>query len=76
MSIKRLNFYGVKMINNTTGTDHILGSRALKIYMRKIPNHLKMVLETPDSWDVIELNKLRDELHTWTFENVGLIDQM
>lgn len=34
MAPKRLNFFGVKMINNTSGTDRILGSRLLKIYMR------------------------------------------
>lgn len=74
-SVKRLNFYGVKMINNTTGSDPILGSRALKIHTRKIPSRLENVLGTTEPWDVIELNNLRDELHTWTFENVHLIDQ-
>jgi hypothetical protein len=58
MSVKRLNFYGVKMINNTTGSDPILGSRLLKIHTRKIPSHLQNVLGTTEPSDVIELNKL------------------
>jgi hypothetical protein len=40
-SVKRLNFYGVKMINNTACADHILGSRLLKIYIQKMPRSLQ-----------------------------------
>lgn len=75
MSVKRLNFYGVKMFNNTSGTDDILGSRVLKIYTRRIPKALQSKFAASDSWNSVVLNDLRDELHTWTFENVRLIDQ-
>lgn len=73
--VKRLNFYGVKMINNTTGADHILGSRLLKIYTQKIPKVLQQNFGTSEEWNPFVLQKLRDELHTWTFENVSLIDE-
>lgn len=75
-SVKRLNFYGVKMINNTTGADHILGSRLLKVYMRKMPHSLQQSFGSSEEWNPVILSKLRDELHTWTFENVGLIDEI
>lgn len=74
-SVKKLNFYGVKMINNTTGTDHILGSRLLKIYMQKMPRVLQQNFGLSEEWNPAVLEKLRDELHTWTFENVGLVDE-
>ena len=75
MSVKRLNFYGVKMINNTTGTDDILGSRVIKIFTRKVPVDFQSSLAATEADDEIKLKKLRDELHTWTFENVGFVDQ-
>jgi len=75
MSVKRLNFYGVKMINNTTGADHILGSRLLKIYTQKIPKSLQLDFNKSEEWNPVVLENLRDELHTWVFENVGLIDE-
>lgn len=28
-----------------------------------------------EEWNPVVLSELRDELHTWTFENVGLIDE-
>lgn len=74
MKIEKLNFFGVKMINNTSGTDNILGSRMLRVQTRRIPEALKSILANHDAWDSTKLNILRDELHTWTFENVCLID--
>lgn len=74
MRVERLNFFGVKMINNTTGRDNILGSRMLRIQTRKIPEALKSDLGNFEQANPGYLNQLRDELHTWTFENVALID--
>lgn len=74
MRVERLNFFGVKMINNTTGTDNILGSRMLRVQTRKVPNELREVLGVHEDFDAPWLNRLRDELHTWTFEHVALID--
>lgn len=75
MSVKRINFFGVKMINNTTGADHILGSRVLKVFMRKLPVQARPLLDPSAEFDPVKLTALRNELHTWTFENVRLIDQ-
>jgi hypothetical protein len=74
MRVERLNFFGVKMINNTTGADNILGSRMLRVQTRKIPDDLKGSLGIHEEIDASWLNSLRDELHTWTFEHVPLID--
>jgi len=75
MRTQLLDFYGVKMINNTRGADAILGSRMLRIQTRRIPEGLKAefaeLASTPDS----ELVALRDELHTWAFENVAVIEE-
>jgi hypothetical protein len=76
MKVERLNFFGVKMINNTSGTDHVLGSRMLRVRMRKIPEDLKADLGVSEQVDIISINRLRDELHTWTFSNVALIDEI
>jgi hypothetical protein len=71
---QRLNFFGVKMINNTLGTDDILGSRMIQVSTRKIPPELEMRFRGQDSRIISKLKVLRDELHTWTFDNVALID--
>ncbi|HET9927236.1 MAG TPA: hypothetical protein VFQ09_00400, partial [Rubrobacter sp.] len=41
MRTMRLNFFGVKMINNTRGADEILSSRMLRIQTARIPEHLR-----------------------------------
>lgn len=74
MRTQRLDFYGVKMINNTRGAGDILGSRMLKIQTRKIPELLRGEFGGLPPADGAKLGRLRDELHTWTFENVRLID--
>ena len=74
MRVERLNFFGVKMINNTMGADNILGSRMLRVQTRKIPDELKGSLGVHEDVDATRLSQLRDELHTWTFEHVNLVD--
>lgn len=69
-----LDFYGVKMINNTQGADQILGSRMLRIQTRKIPERLREEFGGLLPTQSTRLYELRDELHTWTFENVALIE--
>ncbi len=64
MRQERLNFFGVKMINNTSGTDDILGSRMLKINTRKIPMELSSEINPHSSSVVQNLDSLRDEPHT------------
>lgn len=74
MRTERLDFYGVKMINNTRGANEILGSRMLRIQARRIPEGLREGFGDLLPTDDVRLNALRDELHTWTFENARLIE--
>lgn len=74
MRTERLNFFGVKLINNTRGADSILGSRMLRIQTAGIPEHLRNRFEEARPADLRRVDGLRDELHTWTFENVEAID--
>jgi hypothetical protein len=69
-----LDFYGVKMINDTQGADQILGSRMLRVQTRKIPEGLREEFGGLLPTQSARLHELRDELHTWTFENVALIE--
>lgn len=75
-SLKKLNLFGVKIINNTSGADHILGSRMLRIQTRSIPPELLEDFELKNSFNKKDLDNLRNELHTWTFENVDKIVQV
>ena len=74
MRTMRLNFFGVKMINNTRGADEILGSRMLRIQTGKIPEHLKTKFQETALTEAVKLRSLRDELHTWTYMNVSEIE--
>jgi len=74
MRTQLLDFYGVKMINNTRGAGDILGSRMLRIQTRKIPENLRAEFGNLLPTETAKLIRLRDELHTWTFENVKLIE--
>lgn len=75
MKTEMLNFYGVKMINNTQGADRILASRMLRIQTREIPERLRQEFADLKPTESRKLQELRDELHTWTFENVAKIDE-
>jgi hypothetical protein len=74
MRTERLNFFGIKMINNTSGADHILGSRMLRIQTRPIPEPLRHEFFERRSSQTYDFSGLRDELHTWAFENVNKVD--
>jgi hypothetical protein len=74
MRTQLLDFYGVKMINNTQGADNILGSRMLRIQTRKIPENIRKGFGELLPTTTARLHELRDELHTWTFENVSTIE--
>ncbi|WP_184518463.1 hypothetical protein [Muricoccus pecuniae] len=74
--VERLNGFGIEVINNTTGVDSILGSRMIRVQTRKMPEAQasgRRGLEPPTSQEMV---RLRDELHCWTFDNVGLIAQV
>jgi hypothetical protein len=75
MKTEMLNFYGVKMINNTQGADRILSSRMLRIQTREIPEKRKQEFADLLPTESHKLNELRDKLHTWTFNNVAGIEE-
>ncbi len=76
MQVERLNFFGIKMVNNTSGVDQILGSRMLTVQTRKrLPAetaHWEQHRTPPESF---RPGELRDELHTWAFQSVQEVDQ-
>ena len=74
MKISRLNLYGIKMINNTSGTDAILGSRMIHIQTRK---RLQREIDEWEAKRVLTMEppeNLRNDLHTWAFANVAEVN--
>ena len=69
--LQRLNFYGIKLINNTQGVDEILGSRMLTISTRAMPAGHK--LPRDGRLDREQCAQLRDHLHVWAFSHVDAI---
>jgi len=76
MKTEKLNFYGVKFINNTQGVDSILGSRMLHIQTRMMPAEARAEFHERQGLSPARLKTLRDELHTWTFENISQVVQV
>lgn len=74
MRTQLLDFYGVKMINNTRGAGEILGSRMLRVQTRRIPEDLKREFGGLLPTESEKLHRLRDELHTWAFDNVRKVE--
>lgn len=74
MKSEKLNFFGVKMINNTLGADSILGSRMVRIQTRKMPDGVGGKTRDISSDEDREMRRLRNELHVWAFQNVGKVD--
>lgn len=71
MKTEKLNFFGVKFINNTQGVDDILGSRMLHIQTRTMPAEARAEFHERKGLSPAKLKALRDELHTWAFENIA-----
>lgn len=63
--LEKLNFFGVKLINNTRGVDAILGSRMLKILTKKLPDGQHV--SSDGRLMHKEYVQLRNDLHTWAF---------
>ncbi|WP_407538664.1 hypothetical protein Q0M94_10810 [Deinococcus radiomollis] len=74
MRLEELNFYGVKIINNTEGADSILSSRMLKIYTKKISKPHLGTYTRPFELSPEQLVDLRNNLHIWAMENARDID--
>lgn len=68
---REFNFFGIKVINNTRGSDAILGSRMLTIQTRHMPSHVKVDKNLKVAPEV--LTELRNQLHTWAFNNVKAV---
>lgn len=73
MKTEKLNFFGVKFINNTQGVDDILGSRMLHVQTRTMPPEARAEFHERQGLPAAKLRALRDELHTWAFENIGQV---
>jgi len=71
MAVQVLNFYGVKMMSNTSGIDDILGTRTLIIHTRKAP----IGKFKSKDFDPIRARKLRYELHAWAMENINKVHE-
>jgi energy-coupling factor transporter ATP-binding protein EcfA2 len=68
-----LNFFGVKLINNTRGADAILGSRMLTIRAAVLSPERKRALGGLPQPPAIAAEALRQQLHVWAFSSVGAI---
>jgi hypothetical protein len=73
MRVEALNFFGMKLINNTGGVDEILGSRMLTVPTRVMPNSVQLPRE--GRLDRERCAQLRDQLHTWAFTHVSDIER-
>jgi hypothetical protein len=71
--LEKLNFFGVKLINNTRGVDAILGSRMLKVLTKKLPDGQAVTSGKRLSPD--EYVRLRNDLHTWAFTHANEVYQ-
>ncbi len=76
MKTEKLNFFGVKFINNTQGVDDILGSRMLHIQTRTMPPEVRTEFHERQGLAPAKLKLLRDELHIWAFENIDRVMQV
>jgi hypothetical protein len=71
--LEKLNFFGIKLINNTRGVDAILGSRMFTIATKKMPEGNS--LSTAGLLSPEERTELRDGMHTWAFRNAAQVAQ-
>lgn len=71
--VEKLNFFGMKLINNTQGVDSILGSRMFTISTRSMPEGESLSQDKRLTYE--ERQDLRDDLHTWAFCEVGKVVQ-
>lgn len=76
MKTERLDFFGVKLLNNTLGADAILGTRMIRIQTRKMPDGVISNIRDFGADDLLRLRKLRNELHVWAFENVQMVERI
>lgn len=76
MRTERLNFFGIKLISNTSGADDILSTRMLRIQTRHMPDSEKGTIQKFGVNEFKRIENLRQELHTWAFKNCVYIDDL
>lgn len=76
MKTERLNFFGIKMISNTSGADDILSTRMLRIQTLHIPDSEKGTIKKMNASDFAHIEQLRQELHAWGFMNCNKIESL
>lgn len=76
MRTERLNFFGIKLISNTSGADDILSTRMLRIQTRHMPDSEKGTIQKFGVNEFRRIENLRQELHTWAFKNCVHIDDL
>lgn len=81
--IESLDFFGIKVMTNTTGVDEILGSRLFVIHTRKVSASLikerirQFDTQRASMLDLAEeFAALRDELHIWAMEHAQTVHQL
>jgi hypothetical protein len=76
MKNEKLNFFGVKFLSNTLGSDFILGSRLIRIQTLAIPEGTPTDFRDFSIEEQDHLRELRNELHTWTFMNTNKVNDV
>jgi len=76
MKNEKLNFFGIKVLSNTLGSDPILGSRMIRIQTLKMPDGMSSDFRDFSVDEQDTLRQIRNELHVWAFENVGKVDKV
>jgi hypothetical protein len=69
-----VNFFGVKIVSNTTGVDRILGTRMIQIFTRELPKDQVDAFLAQSELNSDELHALRNDLHCWAFDNVSKVN--
>ena len=69
--LKEFSFYGVKLFTNTSGMESILGTRTIRIQLRKAPSDFK---QSDIPFEV--LKSIRSELHAWAMENASRLSNV
>lgn len=71
MKTRTLNFFGVKILNNTTGTSGAtLGSRMVKVHTQYLPPEEKAAFLARPKISESELAELRNLMHVWAMSHV------
>lgn len=69
-----LNFFGVKLLNNTTGASGMtLGSRMVQVNTQHLPPEEKEAFLARPKMPESELTELRNLLHTWAMSSVSAV---